>query len=614
MPTCDNRQKEAITCGDGPVMVIAGPGSGKTFTVSHRIRYLIEEQHIEPSHILVITFSKAAASEMQQRFHKLVDDQFYPVTFGTFHSVFFQIIRRYYSYDVSSILTVTQKRDYLKQVITKNKLIEQTDNEMLDYLLSVIALHKNNVEQTEALKELRISTEIFQNIYNQYQILLKTEHKLDFEDMMLLCYEILTKQKETLSFYQDLFRYILIDEFQDINRIQYQIMKLLSKPQNNLYVVGDDDQSIYRFRGANPAIMKSFQVDYPNCRKIILDHNYRSTEEIVSFAGCIISENKNRFQKKIKAVRSIKDSVLVQDFATKEEEYHYLLAMIKKEHNNHSDKECAVLFRTNMEAGSFAEKLLEQDIPFSMKEKMILSFQTNIFMDFYHYFCLIESNDELPISDFLPVMNKPVRYIKRSAINGHSITFERLKREYEHQPYMAATIEKMEYDLKKMKRMDLFARVNYIRKAMGYDNYLEKTNRNHQIMESVNEIQKKMHQFSNLDELKHYINEMEQKLKSSKQDGIELMTFHASKGLEYKKVFIPDCNEGSIPNKKSIGEEEIEEERRMFYVALTRAKDCLHVYYVKGDRNTKYMPSRFLHSVIKKPLISFASVTKQKKN
>lgn len=202
MPVINEKQKEAIACGMGPAMILAGPGSGKTFVISNRIRYLIDEQQISPSNILVITFSKSAALEMQQRFLQLSDNQFYPVTFGTFHSIFFQIIKRVYHFETNNILTISQKRFYLRRIIKEKQLFENPDNDILDSILRRISYYKNSGEKEDKELEIILNEEVFLGLYFTYQQLLKKEHKLDFEDMMLLCYRLLEDNPEILSFYQ----------------------------------------------------------------------------------------------------------------------------------------------------------------------------------------------------------------------------------------------------------------------------------------------------------------------------------------------------------------------------------------------------------------------------
>lgn len=602
MPVFNEKQKEAITCESGPVLVIAGPGSGKTFTICHRICYLIKEHNIDPSSILVITFSKSSAMEMQQRFFQLVQEHFYPVSFGTFHSIFFQIIKRFFHYETSNILTISQKRSFLKQILLEQKLVEQVDTELLDSLLSRIAYYKNSGEMEDKEQDFLIPREIFIKIYFSYQHLLKKERKLDFEDMMLLCHKILNENREVLQFYQQQYQYILVDEFQDINRIQYEIVKLLAMPQNNLFVVGDDDQSIYRFRGASPAIMQQFEKDYKEVKRIVLNMNYRSTKEIVNCAAIMIKENTNRFTKETGTLKSNLNSVTIKGFESKEEEYLYLMQQLKQiEPDKLTDTAC--LFRTNIEASGFAEQLLEHQIPFIMKEKLFLTYQSVVFLDFLHYFKLVDSQEPYALEDFIPIMNKPTRYFSRNKLLGETITFSQLQQIYSNKPYMKPIIQKMEYDLKRMKKMDLFSRVNYIRKAIGYEEYLYQKNKLTTIEETLNNIQNKMKNFSNLSELIKNMEEIKNEMDKKEDNGINLMTFHASKGLEFEKVYIMDCNEGSIPNKKSIGLEEIEEERRMFYVAMTRARESLNICYVSGTKQSPHMPSRFLRHIIKVTVI-----------
>lgn len=591
-------QKLAISIRPGPTLVIAGPGSGKTFVLCRRIHYLIYHLNINPSKILVITFSKAAAIQMQQKFTELMQGLVYPVTFGTFHSIFFQMIRNTLHYNASNILNKNQKRKYLKKLLQTTKLNEYIDNDFLDGMLSRISYYKNSGELRDNGEGGVISTEEFKELYHQYQFMIRNENMLDFDDMMLLCKELL-KNNHTLSFYQNYFEYILIDEFQDINQIQYDIVKQLAYPQNNIFVVGDDDQAIYSFRGASPDIMKQLEKDYINVNRIILDTNYRSTKELVEAANLVIKENKNRYRKKVKAITEDSNSLRINSYTSKEEQYQEIINIVKREYQLGTLDSCACLFRTNLEAIALAQQLSKENIPFRMKEKPNLSIYHMIGQDLICYFRLADSENELYRNDFIVVMNKPTRYFSSAMIRKDRFCFQELISSYRNKAYMIPIIEKFKYDLMMLKRMDPYARVNYIRKVIGYDDYLKSRKSNHYI-EILDEIQRKTKEFTSTKELETYLIELEEQFENKQNNGIQFMTFHASKGLEFEHVIIPDCNEGTIPNRQSTGEREIEEERRMFYVAMTRAKKKLTICYVTGTGKKAYMPSRFLYPILKR--------------
>ena len=295
-------QLDAVRVTEGPALIIAGPGSGKTTVLTNRIKFLIEEHKVAPEEILVITFSKAAALEMRTRFYSMCEDSFYPVTFGTFHSVFFQIIHTQYHYNTSHILTLQKKRELMRLALKRSRIIDYPENELVDTLLKEVAYYKNTNESADFKSDTNINSEMWKIAYKQYRDLQIAENKIDFEDMLLIVRNLFRKNREVLTHYRSMYKYILIDEYQDINDIQYDCVRMLAGERANLWVCGDDDQSIYGFRGANPKIMLGFTDDYPNATVVKLTDNYRSSKRIVEAAGRVIAENQNRFNKDIRGM------------------------------------------------------------------------------------------------------------------------------------------------------------------------------------------------------------------------------------------------------------------------------------------------------------------------
>lgn len=613
-PACNEAQQAAITHESGPVMCLAGPGSGKTFVLTHHIRYLILEKHIDPAHILVITFSKASAIEMQNRFTYLMEDTYYPVRFGTFHAIFFQILSRYEGYTAKDILTLSQKKKYLKTVLLQMNYQGKIDMESLENILSNISYIKNKSESS-VISEVEKNIPQFKEIYQKYERLIRQEHKLDFDDMMLLCYKLLQKRSDVLEEYRKEIEYILIDEFQDINSIQYAIVKLLIHPYQNLFAVGDDDQSIYGFRGSDPSIMLRFREDFPNGIIVPLYMNYRSKKGIVNCAKHVIRENKKRYEKNMSAVKT-GDGVILQSYESKEEEYLELIQKLHQAKLEDRLNQCACLFRTNMDASYLAELLLKEKIPYIMKEKPYNPYDHFISHDLLHYLHIKEG--DMSIEEFVPIMNRPLRYISRDAINtntfGKQVCLRDLKRFYMDKEYMQKNILKLEYDINRIKNMDLFAAVNYIRKGIGYDDYIKKQAAEQstspaEYLKMADEIQKRFGMFRNLEELENHIDSYRQMAEKTgkesgkkEQKGVNIMTYHASKGLEFDNVYLPDCNEGNIPYRKSTTPEQIEEERRLFYVAMTRAKEQLHILFIDGKKDNHHLVSRFIKDIKKMSL------------
>lgn len=606
-PVCNEAQLRAITHESGPALCLAGPGSGKTYTLTHHIRYLILEKHIDPSQILVITFSKAAAIEMQQRFTRLMEDTYYPVRFGTFHAIFFQILSRYEGYSTKDILTITRKKQYLKTALAQMDYQGKEDVDTLMNILQQISYVKN-CGSTSALEKSEQDSPQFKEIYRNYEAVVRQEHALDYDDMLLLCYRLFRNRPDILEEYRKDINHVLVDEYQDINPVQYEIVKMLVGSGQNLFAVGDDDQSIYGFRGSKPEIMLRFQEDFPSGVIIPFQTNYRSASGIVKCASQLINRNNKRYQKELSAAKE-GDGVHFYPYKSKEEEYEDLLKRLKQAQKEGTLERCACLYRTNMDASYLAERLLKEKIPYTMKEKAYNPYDHFICRDFLHYLHLKEG--DLNIQEFVPVMNRPLRYLSREALFGECVDFEQMFAFYREKPYMKKHIQKLQYDLNWMKRMDPFATVNYIRKGIGYDDYLRKLalEQNQSVdvyLKTADELQKRFALFDSVDALEeHIINYRESEKeflgnsvsKQKDEKGVKIMTYHTSKGLEFDTVYLPDCNEGTIPHKKSASPEQIEEERRLFYVAMTRAKENLHIMYVEGNREEKHLVSRFVKDI-----------------
>ena len=294
-------QREAIRHKDGPMLVLAGPGSGKTLVITERTRHLITEYGINPANILVITFTRAAATEMKERFLRLMGGKSSAVTFGTFHAVFFMILKHAYHYQAENIIREEQRVSCMREIIKRHRLEYEDESEFIAALLGEIGLVKNSGISLDHYYSTNCGEEVFRRVYSEYHEYLYAHHLIDFEDMLLYTWELFKERKDILAAWQKKYPYILIDEFQDINQIQFEVVRLLAGEQRNLFVVGDDDQSIYRFRGAKPEIMLRFEREIPGTKTVLLDTNYRSQANIVEDALNLIGHNKERFQKRIHA-------------------------------------------------------------------------------------------------------------------------------------------------------------------------------------------------------------------------------------------------------------------------------------------------------------------------
>lgn len=602
----NNSQLKAVKHKTGPMLVIAGPGSGKTTVLTARIRNLIEEYSVNPANILVITFTKAAANEMKSRFNNMMGRST-NVTFGTFHAAFFMILRAAYNYSVDSIIKEDVRQNIIKQAIERSRLEPDDLNEMVSNITGEISRVKTETIDINAYYSASCPEEEFRDIYKYYVKTLKKMGLIDFDDMLLYCHELLTTRRDILAKWQQKYQYILIDEFQDINKIQYDIIKLLAKPQDNLFIVGDDDQSIYGFRGSKPEIMLNFDKDYPDTDKVILDTNYRSTGNIVSAAGNVIAHNKVRFAKNINTVNDPGDKVDIIEFNTQAEEYEKIIDNIRKESasgGNYSDN--AVLFRTNSTAAGFVRKLVEYSVPFVTRDGVPNVFEHWIARDVITYMNIAMGSRKR--SDFLQIINRPKRYIGRDYLADAEISFDNLEKYYEDKNWMIERVDRLKYDILAMASMSPYAMINYLRKGVGYDGYLDEYAQSHnmqvrELYDVMDELMESARNFKTFNEWFAYIDEYGTKLRESyaamdKQNAVILTTMHSSKGLEYPVVYIIDANEEITPHKKAVFVPEIEEERRMFYVAMTRAKRRLNIYYARKRYNKEIEVSRFVKEIM----------------
>lgn len=680
----NDAQYEAIIHRDGPMLVLAGPGSGKTLVITQRIKYLLEVHHIPPEEILVITFTKAAALEMQERFNKMMGDTFYPITFGTFHAIFFHIIKQAYQFNGSNIIKESEKRKFLSEAMriereaywkeqeqerlnnrketsafqaggwknrkrdgetgledhlqAEEKLDELLQQGQIQSILSEISTLKNNGASLSEYETTLIDSKRFRRIYQNYEEIMRQQRKLDFDDMVLLCYRLLKQRVDILRGWQERFRYIQIDEFQDINPMQFAVMKLLADKHHNFFAVGDDDQSIYRFRGSEPGIMLHFSKEFPDARQLLLDVNYRSVEPIVQASLQLINHNKERFFKEIQTFQKLTpeeiSTVQQGGMAPGVRSYHFptiateqqnIATLIKQytASGTGSYSDIAILYRTNLGAGSIAEYLVKEKIPFSLKEKVNNMYDSFVAQDLLAY--LQFAAGEQTREHFFRIMNKPVRYITRSAVTQPNIDKQQLLRFYQGKAYVQQAIRDFYQDCKRIEKMSPFAAINYIRKGIGYDAYLEKYAREkgttpEEWLQQADMIQKSAQEHDSVRDWLEHIRNYTEQLKHQKCDktenSVEIVTMHASKGLEWNMVILPEVNEGMVPHKKAGLKEELEEERRMFYVAMTRAKKYLFLFYIKPDtdnknkiqkdildhQESKLVPSRFLYEIYGKTL------------
>ena len=609
-------QDEAIKHGNGPCMVLAPPGSGKTLIVTERTRYLIEESGVRPDQILVITFTRYAAREMKERFERLTAGKNYPVTFGTFHSIFYGILKCAYGIGANNLMSEKESSVLLQEVLDQTD-IESTpevedEEELVRELLREVGMVKNGLCHLKDFHSKYLTQDEFAEVFRSYEHQKKELKKFDFDDMLVQCYALFRKKPEILQGWQKRFQYILIDEFQDINRVQYEVIRMLAAPRYNLFVVGDDDQSIYGFRGAKPELMLYMKQEFPSLRTISLTVNYRSTEFITGAAARVILHNDTRFYKRVQSFRGRGQNVHVQEVLDEQEEAQNVTEEIqKKQDQGIKPGEIAVLFRAAVQARMISEILSEHRIPFEMRDYVTNFYRHFIVKDIMAYLQLAAGKRDRSL--FLTICNRPLRYLARNSMENRQVNFEDLRKFYCDKDWMLDIIDQFDVDVRMMKNMAPYAAIQYIRKKIGYDDFLKEYAEKHQIswkqlMDVMAELEERSKNFKSYDEweihIAKYTQELEEqqakarKIKGERENKVQLMTIHSAKGLEFEDVFVIHANEGEIPHQKAEKKDEIEEERRLFYVALTRAKNNLCISYITQKNGNSIKPSRFVEELL----------------
>ena len=606
-------QQEAIRHRDGPAIVLAGPGSGKTTVITWRVRHLLTEEKIPGSRILVITFTRAAAGEMKERFMQMMSGDAAGVTFGTFHSVFYRILRAAYNYDASNILTSREQQQIIRELVADQSMEVPDISEFSENLLSEISSVKSNSLDIGHYYPKSCAGEVFRKVYAGYEEKLRSLRKVDFDDILTMTVELFEKRPDILKAWQDRFPYLLIDEFQDINAVQYRAVRLLAGKRGNLFIVGDDDQSIYRFRGARPEIMLGFEKDYPRAKRILLDINYRSDANIVSAAGNLIRNNKARFSKEIRALKPASSPVTLRICADAGEQNRVITDCLRAyAARGIPYEDMAILFRTNPGIRLVMDALMKTGIPFHVRDSLPNLFMHWISLDILA--CLkIAAGLDGSRAAWLRIINRPNRYIRREALQERGTSAscgmtDRMRSYYRDKPWMLDRIDKLEYDLRMVSQMTPYAAIHYFGNVVRYREYLaEYAAERHMAPEDLSDIFDAVLESSRgcqtLSDWLDFIEEYSQKLKSDALSpgqvpgGVCLSTMHSAKGLEYRIVLIPDINEDNIPHNRASLAPDIEEERRLFYVGMTRAKEHLHLFCLSGESGRKKAPSHFLSEI-----------------
>ena len=596
---------------DGPAMVLAGPGSGKTTVITHRIKNLIEKAEVRPENILVVTFTKAAAISMQKRFSTLMNGgKGQLVTFGTFHSVFYKILRKSRRYEATEILSERQKTDYIREIIGRYGISSNDISELSQNIINDIGNIKGNMLNAQEYEPSCCKKEDFIKVYNAYNLELKKDGKMDFDDILRECYLLLCENHTILEQWRELYKYILIDEFQDINRIQMNIIELLASPLNNIFVVGDDDQSIYGFRGARPEIMIEFKDYYPEAELIVLDVNYRSTQSIINVAGRVIENNKTRLDKCAHANNDKDFQPDIRKFRNQVEELKFVVSKIKEyENQGISLSEMAILVRNNSQIQEISSFLKNRKIEAESGKHRSNIYNGMVAKDILSYVRgALKFDGTYFNEDLIYVLNKPQRYISRQVVLSVNMNISAVRRIYSKN-----NIDSFLFHIEMIRKLPPQAALSYIRKGAGYEEYLRlyAIESNIPMSGLLKQLEQLVQECSKFNTLEHWINSIDSAQNSEGQNfgknssgeggtnnRINIMTMHGSKGLEFKAVFIVDANQGIIPTSKALRERDFEEERRLFYVAMTRAIDYLNVYAVEERLGCPIEVSMFVEEML----------------
>lgn len=603
--TLHPNQIHAISHGTGPMLVLAGPGSGKTTVIIQRIRRLTEKMGVSPYRILVITFTKAAAEQMKTRYAALQGKT--GVMFGTFHSIFFRILRQACGYSLEQVLSEDERRNTMQKLVTEARISVQDQEEYIQQFFSQYSLMKNQLQDVSDFMPDGLPKDEFVALTKKFDGWKRRNEKIDFDDMLTECYEVLSQDEKTRKMWQDRFDYILVDEFQDVNRAQYACLQMLAAPKNNLFVVGDDDQSIYGFRGASPSFMLDFPKDFPGTEKVFLDVNYRCSGRIIRLASQVIGTNMSRYEKNIKGDRDLGERINVfvaKDSGEEAELTAQKIARLLEE--GMPIEEIAVIFRTNIQGGAFARALFRRGIPYHLRDGGFHLYDHWIARDLAAYLFLAENRDS--DASLLRIVNKPKRYISKDLLaEAEQMPYGLLRSLHvcpSLQKWQAEHLESLEEDLRQIQKRKPYEALRYVRKVVGYDEYLSdyaayrKASLSNMI-EIADEITETAKGTESGTEFVRKMEELSRQMKEqSKQKGnthgVTLTTFHGAKGLEFGAVFLPSLAEGIIPYEKGRKGSALEEERRLFYVGLTRTKDRLFLSFTENRYEKPLKPSRFL--------------------
>ncbi|WP_059173049.1 UvrD-helicase domain-containing protein [Bacillus sp. FJAT-27445] len=622
--TLDGNQAAAVTGTDGPILVLAGAGSGKTRVLTARTAYMLDVRGIDPSEIMLVTFTTKAAQEMKSRllrYPNMKSSLLSKLVSGTFHSIFYRIL-------MHADGSRWNGERLLKKEWQREKIIKDAGRELglsekdfaYDLALQQIGFWKNSLHAPSEVKPGSEWEETALLLYERYEKYKQRQGLFDFDDMLTGCYDLFRTSPETLEMYQDRFSYFLIDEFQDINKVQYELIRMLSERTKNVCAVGDDDQTIYSFRGSSPEFLLNFEHDFPGARLVLLSQNYRSSIEIVSAANRIISHNKKRRKKEMAAHSSAGlPPVLFFPYDEEEEATMIITDIQEKIAAGANPDDFAILYRTHAGSRAVFERLASSNLPFRLDLDAESFYERRTVKTVLGFLRLAVDEDDIQaVSSVLPALflkQEILSDIKASTILDDCTALDALARVKTAHAFQVKKLKAAAVAIKTMKSLAPFAAIEKIEKELGFLDYLKKRgsegNKLEKGSDDVKDLKVAAKNFDSIPELLEHASHMAAMNKEIKNLGkhftntISLSTIHRAKGLEYKTVYILGAVDGSLPHDYALeslrngDNAPLEEERRLFYVAITRAMERLYISVPSMRRNRAANPTRFLTPVRK---------------
>ncbi|WP_102271788.1 UvrD-helicase domain-containing protein [Cytobacillus massiliigabonensis] len=620
----DSEQADAVSRTEGPLLVLAGAGSGKTRVLTTRTAFMIQEKNIDPKSIMLVTFTAKAAAEMKDRlssYPNMENMQIRQIVSGTFHSLFYRILSFHApeKWSFNKLLSKGWQREQMIKQAGRELNLDEKEF-AYDLALQQIGFWKNTLVSPEKVRPVSSWDESVANLYKKYEQAKEEEGLFDFDDMLIGCYDLFSHNPAILENYQNRFQYFLIDEFQDINKVQYELIKMLSAKSKNVCAVGDDDQSIYAFRGSDPEYLLDFEKDFPGAEVVALKQNYRSTHEIVSTANQVIVQNKKRRSKKMKAQYTGENApYLFYPFDEEEEATSIVTDIQEKIEEGFEPKDFAVLFRTNTGSRAVFERLANSSLPFRIDQDAESFYDRFIVRSMLSFLQLaLNEDDKGAMKNILPALFMKQTVIKdlmaESILNDCTL-LECLKHVKTGFAFQESKLKKVIPVIRSIAHLAPVQAIEKIEKELGFQDFVKKRgnegNKIEKGSDDVKDLKVAAKSFTGLrDFLEHTehmraMNKEIKQLSKKNQNAITLSTIHRAKGLEYKVIYIVGAVDGSLPHDHALEAYRngdfapIEEERRLMYVAITRAMAHLYISVPEKSRGRKAYPSRFLAPLIR---------------